>query len=287
MVCSKKNKKLLDELTRAVKDCEIPSCIENLYLKDFYGINCSFLILSKEVIEWFLLKGKILPDTLQEELCLFQLPRPLKRANDTVRIQVVGQYLIEKGEQKNVTHLLNHDLMKKYGTKLPQNKADRSTSHRRALNKLFDSRGKRGRPTPLSEKDGRQYSRKSIPEVMRKDHLEDIRYDIPLLKTVMITLSLLAIEDIGSPQLFSLTQDQFLMKLFNHEVVKLYLKGSSKYVINLIETFCLEAVRILYPRPKIQKPISALLRSHFFPFVPPREICFGFCKNKLTKKPSR
>jgi hypothetical protein len=241
------SKSLCGKITRAVDKGKMECRYINVCLKRFYGSSRSFFIRSDQLIDWFLLEGELLPKFLQEKLNLFQLPIPVGRCYRRVRNQVLAQIDLMNGAKQNLAHLVHNGLVHKFGL-------GACRTRRRDIRELFDSEGKRGRPSRSSSESemGRyKYSFRPIPEVMQKSY-EGIQYDIPSLKTIVKTLTQVKIDLIGIPKGIPLTRGRFLKELFNDEVFKAYIPVMSGKIENLIRMFYLEAVREAYPSPKNQ-----------------------------------
>ena len=245
--------KLLYKLKEAVEKGELFAISRNLLLNRFYGRNVSYILRSQELILWALLKGFFLPLEMQKAIEIPQIKSSSnKNLINKIKNQTVGQYLFKHNLHLNISNSCNHEWMQLFGT-AKISKDSEKKAIRRAINELFNSKGKAGRPAEISlKKDNLKCLIKVLPDVIQKDENGSIKYNIQLLQAVIITASKINIHLLGLNNLSEMTENDFINYLLKDDIINLYLQNASNSIKKIINKFILDILSNYYCHPKIQ-----------------------------------
>lgn len=235
-----KTKTVLSELIKSIENGELEGLPRKLGLYRAYGKNVSYFVNSYEVIVWALMKGFTVPEELQRRLNIHQSITPLrKNSQDRIKNQTVWQYIFHQkqtsGSVRNISK--NHPWLTRYGTSGLSND-ENCRAIQRARKELLDENG--------------CYIPKAIPDIMIKNEKGMPVYHFCLLKTFIETATNI-IQEILDQELYTKTEESFLERVLNDEVIGLYMEGASIFVINLVKQIILQELSRNYSHPKIKK----------------------------------
>ena len=111
----------------------------------------------------------------------------------------------------------------------------------RAINQLYVSSGKRGKPSS-SSKDTKYRGRIAgpIPEVLRKENGIS-QYHFPLL-IIALSKSAQVLVWMNREKLNEMTEAQFVDEFFHNQVIRFYLEGAPDIVVNTAYKICMKTL---------------------------------------------
>lgn len=243
------SRQMLIAIEESLSNGELIGYPTGLFLKKSYGHSVSYLLKTDEVIIWALRKGFIISEDVQGLIGLSLLNDPInsKRMGPHLRKvqnQTVSQYILKshpeirkmdvKKHQENFIY--EHTLMQKFGDiKVYQDNELKAI--RRHIKEMLNMHYEHDLNVLSSA-----IQRKSdgIPS-----------YHIPSFERIIKTLIKIRIGTFARPDLFKMTELDFLQEISKDEVIQLYMQQAPKVVCHLLAKFYNEEITKFFSHPRI------------------------------------
>lgn len=236
----KRTRELFTSLKTALKNNEIRGISFQTGLENYFGDQTTHFLPVYQLINWFLKKGFLMPQRLQEYLQSYQIVSRNWNQNQ-VKNKFLGQLAYLRNPRLTFDMIRNHTLISKYG---PQyNDRDKRAVHN-DLNELFQPELEQGKCTRF------QYELSPLDEVIQL-HNSVYEYDFPSLATISKLMCRIKIDEKGVKALSDLTEERFLNEIENEPLITIYLKNSSKLTKEFFDSACYEEFNMMYPHPEI------------------------------------
>lgn len=253
-------KKVLLALKSAIERGEIRSRREVVFSNcESYGSKTSLFLSVKDLIIWCMFNNFALPNRLQSELGIYQIPgdKSTSQAHqNSVKNRIVAQYIIGKNPKLSITEICNHSLMNSIGTG-GQSCDQEKKSIRNAVASILEKKRQAGRPpNDPSKAKVPKYIPKAISDVIQKDAMGLSRYNFQLFRVAMITAAEVQLEMLGRDSIFEMTEEDFLKAFLEDSTVRMYVMNESEIPKYFATKFALE---ILHQRYFHKKSLSLSL----------------------------
>lgn len=247
-------KKVLSALKDAIERGELRPRRERVFSNlEYYGSKTLVFLSVKDLIIWCMFNSFALPDRLQSELGIYQIPgeKSISQARqNSVKNRIVAQYIIGKNPKLSITDICNHSLMNSIGTG-GQSCDKEKKSIRNAVASILEKKRQAGRPpNDPSKAKVPKYVPKAISDVIQKDAMGLSRYNFQLFRIAMITAAEVQLELLGRDSIFEMTENDFLKAFLEDSIVQMYLMNESEIPKYFATKFALEVLHCRYFHPR-------------------------------------
>ncbi len=243
-------KSVLSDLKAAVEAGEIRTEREKVSSSSgIYGSKSALFLSVADLIIWCMFSNFILPEPLQSELEIYQIPdgkSTSQSRRNSIKNGIVAQYIIDKEPKITIAGICDHNWMRAFGTS-GESKDKEKKGIRNDVTYSLGIKRKRGRPPEDPSKlEEAKYSPKALCEVVQRPIIGPSHYNFPLFQVAMMTAAEVVLEILGRDSILQMTEDDFLKVFLEDSIIQMYLMNDHGVPKSFATKFALEVLHQRY-----------------------------------------